>query len=84
MLYSPQLPLRNRPRLRLYQVPKAIRRIIAADTILIRIYLENILRPIRIVLQRRQTLDQSSAPLVNKETSGHSIARTSEMGLGLW
>jgi hypothetical protein len=42
----------------------------AANTILIRIHLEHILRPIRIVLQRGKAFDQSSAPLVNHARSG--------------
>jgi hypothetical protein len=41
------------------------------DPVLIDIDLEHILRPIRIVLQRRQTFNQPRTPLVN-EKSGHN------------
>jgi hypothetical protein len=49
--------LRNDPRLRRDQVPEAVGCIVSADTILITIHFQNILRPIRIMLQRRQRLD---------------------------
>jgi len=71
----PQLPLRHYPSFRRHQIPQTIRRIIAASTILIGIHLQHILRPIRIVLQRRQTFNQSGAPLVEEKPSGHSIGR---------
>jgi hypothetical protein len=50
-LQTPQLPLRDRARLRRHQVPESIRWVIAPDAILIGIHLEHILGPIRIVLQ---------------------------------
>ena len=53
-LLPPQLPLRHLALPRRHQIPQTIRRIIAANTILIGIHLQHILRPIRIVLQRRK------------------------------
>jgi hypothetical protein len=57
------------PFLRRDQITQAIRRIIAAKAVLIGFHPAEA-GPIRIVLQREQTFDQSSAPLVNEETSG--------------
>jgi len=51
VLQPPQLTLHHYPRLRRDQIPKTIRRIIAANTILIGIYFQHIFRPIRIMLQ---------------------------------
>ena len=67
--HPPQLPLHHRPRLRRHQIPERIRRIIAADAILVGIHLQHILRPIRIVLQRRQTFQQPRTPLMNEQPS---------------
>jgi hypothetical protein len=49
-LKSSQLPLRHCSRLRRDEVAQTIRGIIPANTILIRIHLEHILRPIRVML----------------------------------
>jgi hypothetical protein len=50
--------LRHRTRFRCHQVPQRIRRIIPANAIFVSIHLQNILRPIRIMLQPRQRLQQ--------------------------
>ena len=65
-LQPPQLPLHNRPYLRRHQIPERIRRIIAPDAILVSVHLQNVLRPVWIMLQRRQCLHQPPAPLVNE------------------
>ena len=61
-----QLALRDRPRLRRDQIAQAIRRIIAANAIIVRICLQNIFGPVRIMLQRRQSFQQATASLVNE------------------
>jgi len=43
----------------------AIRRIITCGAVLIAIHLQNILRPIRIMLQRRQAFHEPTAALVD-------------------
>jgi len=52
------------------EIPRSIRRIIAADALLIRIHRQHILRPIRIVLKRRQRLNEPTlqAPPGRRET----------------
>ena len=47
------------------QIPQAIGRIIVAAAVLIRIHLKEVLRPVRIVLQRRQCLHEPLASLVD-------------------
>jgi len=54
-----------------------------ANTILIDVHLQHILRPIRIVLQRRQAFDQSSAgprPKGREENIGARFPRVAEIG----
>jgi len=63
----PQLPLRDRPRLRRHQVTQAVRASIAADSFLVGINLQHVRRPVRIVLQRRQRLNQPPAALVDEK-----------------
>ena len=51
------------------EIAKAVGRAVSADAFCIGVHFQNVLRPIRIVLQRRQALDQSSAALVKKRPS---------------
>jgi hypothetical protein len=65
------------------QITQTIRRIITANTILIGIHLEHILRPIRIVLQRRQTLDQRpQRSRVSSRRAPHSLPPRKRSGPG--
>jgi hypothetical protein len=63
-------------RLRRDQITQAVRSVIAPNTILIRIHLEHILRPIRIVLQRRQSFHQPRTPLLDEEPRWQSFRRS--------
>ncbi len=69
----PQLPLRHCSRLRRHQVAQTVRGIVAANTILIGVHFEHILRPIRIVLQRRQALNEAGTPRMNEQPCRHVI-----------
>ncbi len=62
---SSQLSLNHHPPLRRAQVPERIAGIVAADALLIRIHLQHVLRPIRIMLHRGQRLNRLPAPSVN-------------------
>jgi hypothetical protein len=59
--------LHHHPRLRRHQIPQRIRAIVPAGAILIGIDLQHVLRPIRIMLQRRQRFQQPPAPPMNKQ-----------------
>jgi uncharacterized phage protein gp47/JayE len=72
--------LRDGSRLRRDQVPQTIRRIVAAHPILIRIHLQHILRPIRIVLQRRQALDQARAEKRTHRSAAGGVAAGHKTG----
>jgi hypothetical protein len=71
-LQHAQLPLRDGPRLRRDQIPQRVRGIIPADAILIRVHLEHVLGPARIVLKRRQCLHQAPATPVNEQCRPHA------------
>jgi hypothetical protein len=66
ILYPDQPPLHYGPRLRRHQIPERIRRIISADAFFIGIHLQHIFRPMRIMLQCRQALQQPPAPPMNE------------------
>jgi len=67
--------LGNCPRLCRDQIPNTIRRIIAPNAIIIHVHFQNILRPVRIVLQRRQAFHEPSATLVNEKARANSVGR---------
>ena len=67
-----QLPLNHPPRLRRHQVAQRVRRITTAHTILVGVHLQLGLRPVRIVLQRRQRLGQPPAPPMKEHRRRHA------------
>ncbi len=52
--------------------------IVAAAAILIGVHLEHFFRPIRIMLKRRQRLDQAPAPPMNEQFRLHAPLRITE------
>jgi hypothetical protein len=74
-----QLALRYDTRLRRNQITQTIRRIIDANTVLIGVHFHHVLKPIRIVLQRGQTLNQATTPLVNEQPRQEGPCPPSDM-----
>jgi hypothetical protein len=58
--------LRDRPRFGCDEIPQDIRRVIAADAVLVAIHFQNVLWPVWIMLQHRQSFNQATAAFVNK------------------
>ncbi len=66
------LPLHHCPRLSRDQIPQRVRGIVSADAIFARVHFQNILRAIRVMLQRRQALHQPAAPRTNEQAWRHA------------
>lgn len=64
---TPQFAAVNGARARSHQIAQGIGSIVAADALVVDVGFQNITRPIRIVLEIRQTLQEAGAVRMNED-----------------
>jgi hypothetical protein len=77
-LHPQRLPHPDLARLRRHQIPQRIRRIVTADSLLVGIRLQNVFRPVRIVLHRRNAIQQPRAARMNEQRRANACIDIAE------